>query len=125
MASKPANAVQKKWMSDIAEFINEESLGILYPDYEGDIRFELHHVLGRSAKHNKVSIGHEFIIPVPKELHEIKSNHPNNVSYFKKNFVKAHGDQRGIFQCLISCMAQWGYETPDMDIYNAIMDTNV
>ena len=80
MASKPANAVQKKWMSDIAEFINEESLGILYPDYEGDIRFELHHVLGSSAKHNKVSIGNEFIIAVPKDIHEIKRNYHTKVS---------------------------------------------
>ncbi|QDP67503.1 MAG: hypothetical protein Unbinned5350contig1004_10 [Prokaryotic dsDNA virus sp.] len=120
---KQANAAQKKWMSDITKFIEEESLGILYPDYEGRFEMQRHHVMGRSARHNKVDIGHWFIIPVPFELHDPNINHEFHVGSNKKSFVKKYGDQRGIFQSLISCMAQWGYDVPPMDVYHAIMDT--
>ena len=122
---KQANAKQVKFMSDIAEFINENGLSGLYgQEYEGNINFQLHHVLGRSAKHNKISIGHEFIIPVPFELHDVSSNHPENVTHFKKAFVKKYGDQRCIFQILVNFMENWGYDVPSLEVYNAIMDTN-
>ena len=122
---KQANAKQVKFMSDIAEFINDFGLGGLYgQEYEGNVNFQLHHVLGRSAKHNKISIGHEFIIPVPFELHDVSSNHPENVTHFKKAFVKKYGDQRGIFQILVNFMENWGYDVPSLEVYNAIMDTN-
>ncbi len=118
-----ANSKQKKWLSDMAAFISQESLGILYPEYEGQYNFELHHVLGRSAKHNKVAIGHWFVIPVPKELHNVMSNHPDNVTHFKKRFVTRFGSQCWIFQCLVGVMGQWGYDVPNGEVYEAIMDT--
>lgn len=122
---KQANAAQKQWMKDIAEFVQQTSLGGLYgAEFEGRTDFQLHHVLGRSARHNKVDIGHWFIIPVPVELHDVNSNHPDNVTHFKKNFVKRFGQQCGIYQILHSCMAHWGYNTPSMTVYDAIMDTN-
>ncbi len=122
---KQANAKQKQWMKDIAEFTNEVGLGCLYgPEFEGRTDFQLHHVLGRSAKHNKIAIGHEFIIPVPFELHDVNSNHPENVTHRKKAFIKRFGSQTSIFQVLYSGVAQWGYDVPSMEIYNAIMDTN-
>ena len=124
MATKPANAAQKKWMSDITAFINEESLGILYPEYTGQYAMQRHHVLGRSAKHNKIAIGHWFVIPVPFELHDPNVTHEFHVGHCKKAFIERHGYQRGIFQCLVSCMDKWGYDTPPMDVYYAIMDTN-
>lgn len=131
MASKPANAKQKKWMQGISEFIQEVGLGVLYgKEYENRYDFQLHHVLGRSARHNKVSIGHEFIIPVPIELHDVNSNHPENVTHRKKAFVARFGDQRGLFQILYSCMDKWNdfdgnnYSLPSREVYNAIMDTN-
>ena len=122
---KQANAKQKQWMKDIAEFTNDVGLGCLYgPEFEGRTDFQLHHVLGRSAKHNKIAIGHEFIIPVPFELHDVNSNHPENVTHRKKAFIKRFGSQTSIFQVLYAGVAQWGYDVPSMDIYNAIMDTN-
>ena len=121
MAMKQANSAQKKWMSDIAEWANS-NLHVMYiGGYAQDCEFQLHHVLGRSAKHNKVAIGHWFIIPVPFELHDPNVNHEFHVGHAKKSFVKKFGDQRGIFQCLVSCMAEWGYNVPPMDVYDAIM----
>ncbi len=131
MASKPANAKQKKWMKDISEFISENGLGFLYGrEYEDRYDFQLHHVLGRSAKHNKVPIGHEFIIPVPVELHDVNSNHPLNVTHHKKAFVTEFGKQSGIFQMLYSCMDKWNdfddynFSLPSREVYNAIMSTS-
>jgi len=119
-----ANSVQKKWMSDIAEFISETGLNGLYgSEFENRFDFQLHHVVGRKGKHNKIAIGHEFIIPVPVELHEVMSNDPDNITNFKNNFVKRFGSQSGIFQVLCSCMSQWGYKVPSDEIYQAIMDT--
>lgn len=124
MAMKQANAAQKKWMKDIAEFTKEVGLGGLYgQEYADRYDFQLHHVLGRNAKHNKTSIGHEFIIPVPIELHDPNLKNEFHVGHCKKAFVKKFGTQSSIFQILISCMGQWGYTVPSMDIYNAIMDT--
>ena len=130
MANKPANAKQKQWMSDIANFIDEVGMGGLYgEEYEGRTDFQLHHVLGRSAKHNKVAIGHWFVIPVPFELHDVSSNHPLNVTHHKKAFKNEFGDQCGIFQILYSCMDKWNdfedfnYSMPGIEVYNAIMDT--
>ena len=129
--AKQANAKQRKWMRDISDFIGEVGLGGLYGhEYENRYDFQLHHVLGRTARHNKVPIGHWFIIPVPIELHDIKySDNPLNVTTHKKAFIKEFGDQRGIFQILYSCMNKWndtgsGYEVPNIEVYNAIMDTN-
>lgn len=119
---KQANAVQKKWMSDIAEWAGQE-LGRMYNGYCGD-NFELHHVVGRSAKQNKVSIGHEFIIPVPFELHSVMSNNTDNVTNFKKSFVKRFGTQRGLFYEMVLSMGEYGYTVPDDFILDAIQDTN-
>ena len=123
MASKPANARQRQWMSDIAEWA-EDNIGALYQGHV-NAPFQLHHVVGRSAKHNKVAIGHEFIIPVPAELHDVSSNHPLNVTHHKKAFVKEFGAQCDLFRVMISAMGNEGYDVPSMEIYNAIMDARV
>lgn len=122
MATKPANAAQKEWMTAIADFASTD-LYVLYGDEFDQTPFQLHHVMGRSAKNNKVAIGHEFILPVPFELHDVNSNHPENVTHHKKAFVKRFGNQRDLFNDLFSVMRAQGYVVPSMDIYNAIMDT--
>ena len=122
VATKPANKVQKKWMSDIAEWA-ESNMSKLYSDYS-DGSFQLHHVLGRSAKNNKVSIGHEFIIPVPVYLHDVDSNHNLNVTHHKHDFTDVFGMQRMLFDSMYYSMIKQGYTVPTSDIYLAIMDTN-
>lgn len=125
MASKPANAAQKQWMKDISEFVDEYGLGAIYGDEFNDSAHELHHVLGRSAKHNKVAIGHWFIIPIPFELHNVMSDHPDNVTHFKHNFTGRFGMQRDIFDNIRNgIQVLQGKSVPNEDVYNAIMDTN-
>lgn len=123
MTSKPANAAQKKWMSDIAEWASDEGMNVL-ADWDYSRGFQLHHVLGRSAKHNKVAIGHEFIIPVPIQYHDINEKNDLNVSYFKHNFTERFGKQFELFVTMYEVMRVRGYSVPSKGVLNAIMDTN-
>jgi hypothetical protein len=49
------NAAQKKWMGQVAD------LGCITC---GSQAIQIHHVLGVTAKHNKISIGHWWILPL-------------------------------------------------------------
>ncbi len=124
MAAKKANSKHIKWMKDITEWAAQpRSLAMLYGDEWDMSPIQRHHVLGRSAKHNKVSIGHWFILPVPFELHDVSSNHALNVTHRKKSFIEEFGSQSELFQAMYSCMEMDGYTVPDINIYNAIMGT--
>ena len=125
MATKPANAAQKKWMESITDYINENGLGDLYgSDYVYDTRIQRHHVLGKSARHNKIAIGHWFILPVPFELHDPNVNHEFHVGHCKKAFVKRFGTQRSLFKRMYQAMKQQGYNVPENYIYDEIMRTS-
>jgi hypothetical protein len=124
MAMKQANAAQKQWMNDITEWANE-SLHMIYDGgYAQDGVFQRHHVLGRSAKHNKVAIGHWFILPVPFDLHDVSSNDQYNVTHNKKAFVKRFGSQRDLFLQMVEEMRDGGYELPPYDVCEAIKGTS-
>ena len=123
MATKPANAAQKKWMSDITDWAYENIHMLYTGGYAQDCNFQRHHVLGRSAKHNKVAIGHWFIIPVPFDLHDTSSNDPLNVTHHKHAFTKRFGKQTELFSEMMADMDMCGYEVPSQEIYNAIMET--
>lgn len=126
MASKPANQRQKDFMKDMTSFINEVGLGYLYKGYGCSTYMQRHHVVGRSAKHNKITIGHDFVIPIPVELHEPNYEHRYHVGKCKKEFIKEFGRQSHIFENLIYGMATNGYgnNIAETEIINAIMDTN-
>tara|TARA_R110000851_G_scaffold283661_1_gene437233 strand:- start:591 stop:971 length:381 start_codon:yes stop_codon:yes gene_type:complete len=125
MAMKQANAAQKQWMKDITKFA-ETNMYVLYgDDYNNDyIPIQRHHVLGRSAKHNKVAIGHWFILPVPYELHDPSEDHEFHVGKCKHSFVERYGTQRELFNDMFTVMRAQGYVVPGDEVYNAIMDTN-
>ena len=120
MAMKQANTVQKQWMSDIADWASR-NMDLFY---DGDTsQVQLHHVLGRSAKHNKVAIGHWFVIPVPFYLHDVSSCHPENVTHCKKSFVRRFGNQRDLFRDMVNDMRMEMYAIPPTDVLNSIEDT--
>ena len=97
MTMKQANAAQRQWMKDISSACEQGVIGGLYgEDWEQCSNWQLHHVKGRSFKHNKVDIGHWLILPVPFELHDVSSNHPLNVTHNKNNFTAAFGDANRI-----------------------------
>ena len=122
MAAKQANAAQKKWMDNITEWA-QENIHLLYGHRYSGHEFQRHHVVGRSAKNNKVPIGHEFILPVPFVLHDVSSNHPLNVTHRKKAFTAKFGMQRDLFNTMYYSMQDKGYTVPSDDVLNAIMST--
>ncbi len=122
--TKPANKKQRDLMANIAKWANEGGMEKLYPGVDCSQGIQLHHVLGRSAKQNKVAIGHEFVIPVPYQYHDINEKNSLNVSYFKHNFTDKFGMQRHIWNNMIFDMVAGGYEAPAHDVHLAIMTTN-
>tara|TARA_R110002096_G_scaffold322008_2_gene516124 strand:+ start:1666 stop:2034 length:369 start_codon:yes stop_codon:yes gene_type:complete len=120
---KAANAQQKQWMDDITTWADNGGLEFLYDEYTTK-PFQRHHVLGRAAKHNKVAIGHWFILPVPFELHDVMSNHKYNVTHHKKKFVAKFGFQSHLFATMVYDMEQEEYEVPPLDVRQAIAATN-
>jgi hypothetical protein len=120
---KQASAKQRQWMNNITEWA-ENNLAMLYGCTYECVDIQRHHVLGRSAKHNKVDIGHWFILPVPFELHDVSSNHPENVTHRKKAFVRAFGNQRDLFLTMVEDMRDYGYELPPADVCEAIRTTS-
>ena len=123
--SKPANTAQRKWMDDITDYVNENGLGDLYGhEYDGHTNIQRHHVLGRTAKHNKIHIGHWFIIPVPFELHDPNVDHKHHVGKCKKAFVRRFGSQRGIYEHLTTLMLYQGYAVPPINAHYAILETS-
>lgn len=127
MAAKPANKRQRDFMKDMTSFINEVGLGFLYKGYENSTEMQRHHVVGKSAKHNKIPIGHDFVMPVPFELHDPNLSHKYHVGKCKKAFVKKFGKQSDIFQAMISGMIDFGYtmNLPEGHVTDAIMGTNI
>ncbi len=120
---KQANTVQKKWMEDIAIWAANGGLRLLYGDAWEFSPMQLHHVKGRSFKHNKTAIGHEFILPVPFDLHDVSSNHDLNVTHHKHAFTDEFGKQGKLFNIMATDMDEQGYMTPDLEVCVSIMET--
>ena len=121
--NKPANAAQKKWMSDISDWASYHIDRLYGVEYLGK-KYQLHHVLGRAAKNNKVAIGHWFILPVPFELHDVSSNHKLNVTHCKKEFVRVYGYQRYLFNEMYNSMSDQGYTMPSREVFESIVSTS-
>ena len=60
MKTDPPNAAEKRWR----EMVREQGCILGYP---GPV--EIHHVVGRTAKHQKIEIGHWWILPVSPLAH--------------------------------------------------------
>lgn len=95
------------------------------PVIQGTGRLEIHHVVGRKGKHNKVLIGPWFILPLPWQYHDPGSNDPLNVTYFRHRFTQAFGLQTALFAQMVETIENRGNPVPDGNILQAIQDTNL
>lgn len=84
-------ASQKRWISAAA------STGCIVT---GESEIQIHHIFGRKAKHNKIEIGEWAIIPLAIRLHDVGSNHPFNVTHWKKRFEIEFGSQKELLKKL-------------------------
>jgi hypothetical protein len=57
-------------------------------------------------------------------LHDVSSNHPENVTHRKKDFVKRFGNQRDLFLMMVEDMRDRGYELPPAEVCKAIRMTS-
>ena len=117
------NAAQRQWLKDIAEYHQESGVQYLYGDGYGHHDYQLHHVVGRSYKQDKIPVGNWFALPVPICLHDVHSNHPDNVTHFRRRFTARFGTQRELFKSMVNRMAGAGYCVPDKEVMQAIMAT--
>ncbi len=100
-----------------------ESIGYKQGELNGYHR-QIHHVVGRKGKQNKVDIGEWFILPLPIRLHDVSSNNELNVTHYHHRFTDAFGLQSELFKEMIESMVETGAELPfGDDVINAIMDT--
>jgi len=120
---KQANAKQKRFIANVSEWASNGGMFLLY-GIEWCKPFHIHHVAGRSAKHNKIAIGHDFILPVPIELHEPNLNHEYHVSKCKHAFTNKFGKQAFLYNEMIKDMDRQGYELPNEEILNSIARTS-
>ena len=122
MATKPANAAQKKFLSDVSDWAINGGMALLYGN-EWDKPFHIHHVVGRSAKNNKVPIGHEFISPVPIELHDPNLNNKYHVGKCKHAFTDRFGKQVFLYNEMYNDMSKQGYKVPNREVFESIVST--
>lgn len=123
MANRNQNKEERIWVENVADYANEHELNNFYPSNFLNKGFQIHHVLGRSAKHNKVHIGYWFILPVPYGLHDVSSNHKLNVTHHKHAFTDRFGFQRDIFKTMVLLMHTLGYPIPPYDVLQSIAST--
>ncbi len=108
---------QKEWREEVRE------LGCIISGEKGGI--EIHHVLGATAKHNKVPIGHEFILPLTPWYHRLNPvlNVTDNKHLFELNF----DTQVGLFDKLMELYV-FHYEKPvplAPEVIDAIRDLEI
>lgn len=120
--AKPT-AEQKRWMERIAQYAEEHGA---FPKHKGNYDFQLHHVRGRTYKHNKVAIGHWLILPIETKYHDVNSNNPWNVTHWPKRYAIEFGKQKDQFvaMCMVIKEEDNGLPFGD-DVLNAIMDLSV
>jgi hypothetical protein len=63
----------------------------------GSTQIQLHHVMGRTAKVNKVWVGQWFAIPLHFSLHDVGSNEELNVSHHRHKFTAEYGTQADLW----------------------------
>ena len=52
---------------------------------------QIHHVKGRTYKHNKVHIGGVYILPLHESVHMVTGSHPNAYHKNKHGFIEEFG----------------------------------
>jgi hypothetical protein len=118
------NKQEKDFMKAVMDFHINYGVGYLYGDEWHGEPIQCHHVAGRTYKHNKVHIGHWFILPIPFDLHDVSSNHELNVTHWRNRFTGVFGVQRGLWSQMIMKMTQEGALSHfDINVMNAIMDS--
>lgn len=109
------NARQKRWIARVAEY------GCVIT---GSPNVQIHHCVGRTAKSNKVAVGHWFILPLSVELHDVSSNHRYNITHNKNAFIDEFGKESDLFMNMFVELIKQESESPFPD-YSDFPELNV
>lgn len=127
MYTKPKTKEEKEFLEQVIEFANETSwLGDIFHQHCHTYKnYEIHHCKGAQTKvkttMGTLKIGEFFILPVPFELHNIKSNHPLNITNRKSAFESEFGTQKALWYNMITRMIDLGYKALPDHIVKAVM----
>ena len=84
---------------------------------------QIHHVKGRTYKHNKVHIGGVYILPLHESVHMVTGSHPKAWHKGKRHFIREFGHPYDLFRGVVESLdfEDWKkYVTQDQ--YASIMD---
>ena len=114
------NAIELKWLERVVDFANQHGcFPLMQPG-----AFQIHHVVGRSGRENKIHIGHWFILPVHFDYHDVNSMNPLNVTHFRRRFTEKFSMQKELFKTMVEKITEEDGENPvPEDVLNAIMNT--
>ena len=76
--------------------------GCIIPGF-GAMGYQLHHIWGSSAKHNKIWIGQDAVLLLPWELHDVNSDHYLHVAKHPKEFANAYGEPK--YLCILQYLS--------------------
>lgn len=128
MYSKPPKSTEKAWRNTVAEFAETSGwLNYIYGDCCVTPRvFEIDHIVGAQAKRKingvSVKVGEFAIMPIPYEIHNIKSNHELNRTLRPAAYRKVFGHEKYVWRDMLDAMVIAGYELPfDNDLIEGVM----
>lgn len=70
----------------------------------GETAVQIHHVIGRKGKESKFLLGPWYILPLAVRLHDSRSDHPFNVTYWKNRFEHEYGRQKDLFLEMVASL---------------------
>jgi len=80
----------------------------------------IHHCVGSTAKHNKISIGQWWVIPLSYEAHQGPHGIHGDLAIFNQPGFSRKEIEKEIFETML------GWQRPiPQDVYNAIMEYTI
>lgn len=123
MISKGARitAEQKRWESTVREFGC-----VLMGNDQGEYgAIQIHHVVGLTAKQDKVLIGPWYILSLHWRLHDPRSSFTTNITNRRKDFLAEYGSEKELFLKMLSDMQEQGIAIPfGADVLAAIKNSH-
>lgn len=110
------NAEQRRWLEQVVKHgsvVSREPWSVV-----------VHHVTGRESKHNKVDIGHWFILPLTPGEHDLL--HSDQTAFESRaigfNPVGRWDCEKFLFLRMVETFEEWGQMTPPEDVMLSIKE---
>lgn len=113
-------AEHKRWLQRVARYADDHGC---WPK-DAFTPYQIHHVVGRTGRHNKVDIGNWFVLPIHPHFHDPNSDNKLNITHFRKRFTERYGSQVDLWKEMVDTIMEEDGELPfGEDVYWAICQT--